>query len=494
VVLGTLVVKAVFHFVAAPKYLVIDFDITYGESAIVERSLALAEGRPLYDDPYHWPFNASIYGAMMYYCPVLAVRVFGLAEERAARVQQLYLAGRTISFVAGLLILLWIWHTAGAFGLKPLYRFVAMVLFFSSTGLMLFWYAFRADYPMTAMILWGWTLVVGAKSLRRVFVGAFLFVLAFSFKQSTLVFAMSLFVWLIMDRKRLHALCFMVFFGLATLLFCLAMNACTDGLWFASSFKALASPMNLTSLYTLLIRLSIMEIFPLAGGLAACLGLLDEYPRMRYARWAFALTFLATEALMGRVGSDINYYLIPYCWGCLLTAACLSEAAKSFPILDKGARWTRDTVWILFFCALFIPYGNAALTFAGRFPRQFRPLARWDTANTELVKRLQKVRGQALLYESRMYWMTKSPATLMDLLIFSQRVEAGDVSPNELLDRIQRGEFELIVLTWQLNQPGPSWQGFPCVLPAATEAISNNYILNAQLGEYYLYVPRVSSR
>jgi hypothetical protein len=488
VILAALILQAVFHSTLAVRHLFAYVDTSYPECAVVERALAVVRGQPLYGDTRHWPYLVAPYGPLTYYPVALIARAAGLRADREDQARVVYLAGRAVSFLAGIAILAWLWAMAGIVGLPRVWRFLPVLFFFSAFRILNFWYSYRPDFPMLALVLWAWAVALTARRSSNVLVSAILMALGAFYKHTAVLSAAALFVWLLADRRRRDALLFAsVGAGLVGVQSLLLMLS-TGGAWWQNTVGALRSPLYLPGLYTFLLTLSVQEMIPLAGGLAAWLGVGAQDGPTRPARWAFAFTFLAAELMLVRSGGNIYYYLEPYCWGAVLAAACV-RAAVARPAGSDAKRGGMPPAWVLLMCLLVVPYANLGLYFLRETPAQCRPLAPFNASSSELFRLLRHTRGEILLSDGFLAFCGASPPTMMDPILLAARADAGGLSPRDLLAKIGRKDFEWVVLSWDTAQPVPQYERLGFLPSDVVRAIAENYRLAAQLGRYYVYEP-----
>ena len=98
------------------------------------------------------------------------------------------------------------------------------------------------------------------------------------------------------------------------------------------------------------------------------------------------------------------------------------------------------------------------------------------------------LRAAGFVGEGYAWWFTQSPPTMLDAYLYSVRVAAGGLSSKELVGRIQRREFERIILHWDLAERAPDWQGIPTLPEDVAQAIARYYRLEGRSGRYYVHV------
>jgi hypothetical protein len=502
VVLCALAFEGVTGVVMAVRSTLSRDDASYPECAVVERALAVAKGEALYGNPDVWPYHAAVYGPLTYWPVGMAARFVGLPAGRPEQANLVYWMGRTVSFVAGIAILIWLFLMSRWIGAAGYWRFLAPLLFLSCRFILEFWGTYRPDYPMVALILYAWTVGLARKRRWTPCVAALLIAAAVLHKQSAVTSALCLGAWFVVARRRRDAISYAVTLGALILVASAALWLGTKGAWWTNNFRALQSPICLPGAWVFLFRFMDLDLLPLAGGLGACLILVpgsEQEPqetagaeRIRAVKWAFVSAFVGAELLIIRTGSDLNYYLETYCWGCVLTVALLHA-------LSKGARTGTDipqsqppiihSALILLLCLLAVPAVNRVQIAAANLRTQMRPLANWERENYEMARVLRKTKGEILMVEGYAWWFTQCAPTMLDPYLYSVRVAAGGLSSRDLVAKIGRHEFQLIVLPWDIRGKTPDWQGTPTLPEEVVRAVAGSYRVEERMGRYFVHVP-----
>ena len=496
-------------------------DSSYPECAVVERALAVAKGESLYVDSSVWPYRAAVYGPLTYWPIGMGARLLGLPDGRLDQAGLIYGIGRGVSFASGLAILAWLFLMSGWMGLRRNWRFLPPLLFLSCHFILDFWDTYRPDFPMVALVLYAWAAALRG-GRRRAALAAVLMALAIFHKQPAFVSAAGLEIWLLVSGRRRDAVWYGATLGGLVAASAAALWIGTGGAWWDNNFRALRSPLYLPGAWTFLFWFKDLDLLPFAGGVAGCLSLApsivagsraenapfkaiqtggDEMPETKEhvsasvpgaAKWAFALAFAGAELLIIRTGSNANYYLETYCWGAVLTGMLLHEASRR--ALRRTAHDHPDRpplafhpALILLLCLLSIPALGRIQDTAVRLSMQVRPLGNWERENYQLTRVLLKTKGDILMIEGYAWWFTQSPPTMLDPYLYSVRVAAGGLSSKELVGRIQRREFERIILHWDLAERTPDWQGIPTLPEDVVQAIARYYRLEGRSGRYYVH-------
>jgi hypothetical protein len=76
---------------------------------------------------------------------------------------------------------------------------------------------------------------------------------------------------------------------------------------------------------------------------------------------------------------------------------------------------------------------------------------------------------------------------LMDPFLYSQRVAAGALGSEEIVAKIERKDFNLIILHWNFHYPTPHTQHIDALPAEVMEAMRENYGIDRKIGDYFLY-------
>jgi len=460
------------------------------ESSVAERSLAVAKGEPLYGDPTRWPYNAALYGPLTYCLTGWTGRLMGLPEQRLDQAQRVFVVGRVVSIVAGLAVLWWFWFMAGRLGLGWEFKLFSIVLFLASRSMVLYWPTHRPDFAALALALWGWAAAVHLRGRAGPLAAAALMALAFFFKQPCAVSAGFLALWLLATGRKRDAVFFSGIYAALLLVPIAALQFATQGRYWLNTVGALSSPFRAANVVEILFVLRGFDLLPFAGGLAVTMLRRARGARTNFACWAFCSTFVAAVLLSLRSGSALNYFLEPFCWGCLLCGAGAAQLLRKVSLGDPRATFRRIEI-LAVMVVLFV----VGLWEIRHLPSSSRWMGdrfkSWGDDHREIADFLAGVRGEILTTKGYAYWHSNSPPTMLDSYLLSVRVETGALSPAPLIEKIRRHDFEAILLDWNIQTEEPNrWQNVDFMPREATEAILEDYSLDARSGKnLFLYVP-----
>lgn len=472
-------------------------DSSFAEGYFVDRALNVARGEPLYVDPAPWPHRYSAgYGVLTYLLPGLSIKAIGLAESRPDGARQAFLAGRTQSMLAFAALLAWLWFMGQWMGMEKKWCFLAILLFFSARIIYKFAYSYRADLPMNACVLWAWYAALKDKGLRSALIAAALASVAVYFKPTAVLSGFALGVFLLGRREWRKALIYsggcIGFCLLAALILYLA----TDGMWFTNKFSVFGqrfATKNWPAVWSVLASLveweyppSWLKALPLLGAIPALIPACTGKLKAGHARWAFLWSFFWAERLVLYSGSNAYYFLEAYAWATLLTVAVARQFYEKLGRRSwKGWPHPVYGLALFFFLAAYALWIRNFWADRDRLEVQ-RP---WPERNAELVEILERTEGELFLGDGYPYWFSHSPPTNLTPLGYATAVERLGLSPEPLLEKIRRQDFEWVILLSSLEEP-LTYQGIETPPRVIREALKERYEFRQYLQPYYLYGPR----
>ncbi len=496
-ILAAMIFQAVFYSAFIVQRFRREGENCVAECTRVERALAVAKGQRI-----------RIGNAPLMFYPVgFALRALGLEGNRHDRARQAYVAGRSVSLAGTLGILAWLYCMGGMAGLRSVWRFLPVLLFFSGQTIYKHAYCYRPDIPMMALVLWAWAAALWGKGKVSAPAASGLMILAFCYKPTALTSAAILGLWLLVSRDFRRALwygaTYLLPLGAALALVYLygALDEVTPVL---KHVAWMVHAPYWPGTYELLIALweKKVAVIPLVGGFAACAFFWKCEPpvkgtrlRLRPLQLAFLLSFLVSQLMVLRPGSDVYYYLEPYCWGVLLAAILARRFAAGLRETWRNDRVSLRTIGLRN-CIYILLFGLVFLGFAQQSRRlwsereDLRTVEPWAVRHAELVEILQGITGEILLDEGYPYWFTKAPLPSLMSLGYSTKVTLGLISPAPLISKIENRDFERIILNYDVTRGGIRCQNIEMYPSSINETIAECYDFVNYLCPYYLYRPK----
>ncbi|NQU43821.1 hypothetical protein HQ520_11090, partial [bacterium] len=227
-------------------------------------------------------------------------------------------------------------------------------------------------------------------------------------------------------------------------------------------------------------------VVPFLGAIVGCLWFLRRRNISRGVLFAFALGFLSTQFTAFRLGSMLNYYVEAYVWAVLVCSGVLFEAVGRL-LHSKWRFGVPHPGWVLLLLIVFGFYGIRGERIREDFPALLEPATSWSARNRELVEVLNQVKGEVMLIEGFLYWHTQAPPTMLTASGYCGGVARGVRSPQPLIEKIRRHDFELIILEKPAEEGPMIIQGVEFFPAPVVRAVAERYRFVGYYNPFYLY-------
>lgn len=452
-------------------------DLTFPEGAVVSGALDVARGASAYHDWRDWPHVFAPYGPLTYYPVGWLARLVTDARDP----WDIYLLGRIQSYLGILIIagsamaigrslrLGWGWCVAivGLFCVwEQVFSYVA---------------SYRPDAPQVACSL----LALSIMLRRKPTTASILLVLgilscAMWFKPSAwgmIVFA-GIWLWSAGSRRAIATL---VIFGGANLAVALLANSVLDGRLLLNMVGSLDNGIvwiNVPGFYAQL-PLEAVAVFIIGGlslrhllrvGQSSQGTFISDCPGKALAV-ATSASWAVTTLMNFKEGADVNYYLETYVLLCIL---CVWGARAFITFHCAGREWLR----ILAASGVLLWASWSLFSAVNGYPDFLKSLkTSWSKMGVEdFVQRAYP--GPIYTTNPFLALARADYPSMIDHFQFGVLVGRGKLDPRGLLGRIQREEFELIVISsgdWREPREGFICDGFVPLLKA-------HYYLDGPIG------------
>jgi len=400
------------------------YQIDYGEGLILDGALRIRHAQPLYPHPFAFPVVLHVYGPVAY-AAAAAVLPAGTPSFPAGRLM-IVICSAAVSFLLGTILrrLTGSWWIGLSFGFLlltlPAFRFWLYLLradvigvLFSVTGIALYLVSAKG---------WYWSIP---------FFGVAIFC-----KYSLLAAPVAVFVHLILNRRGKQGFVFAAGLGAALILAFAVLQAKTDG-WFA--FHMFSTHPD---------RYSLMQYFALGGVVAASAPVVTALAVWYVARdfrgavRSFPAIYLAMSTLTaltaGKLGSSTNHFVE---W---MVASCMCAGMGYFFLLSKyAARAVPITVLL------------SASVLVGMFA-QNRPQLQPSAEQTECGSAYQYVShspsSRVLSENLGPLLVAGKPILVSDPFVYGQLLEHGLWPDRQVGDLVNKGYFDLIVMSYDPSQ------------------------------------------
>jgi hypothetical protein len=462
-------------------------DTSFPESQVVERAMAVANGRPLYDDWRHWPHHFAPYGPLHYYPAAWWVRLFG----NPAYKQSCFSVGRSISivFLAGCLVVLWL--LGRRIGLSPIWAFAALPLTLHWTSLMQYVVSFRPDAPAACWALLALLAAIGGPARGRRLLAALVFLyLSMWYKPTALGMVIVVALWMRRSLGARRTIAFLTLWGLAGLLPLLAFDRASGGLVLLNLVTSLDNGWTLAAYWhycVLRLHNPFMVQIVLAAFIAG-IGLrrADLSPQVRLLWSAYLFNLAVCLLQLFKYGSDKNYFLIPF----LLSTVIVIHGVHGF--WECGIPRLRPAVQEAFVWLAIIPYVLWVLTSFLILTPIVGKSIRMTTVPYPIVIEARAWEGPLLTNSPYIALNSLSPPTLLDYVQYGALARRGHIDPMPLLERVRQRRFSRIVLltdTVPYPENPPPADG-PMLGEGFAEALFANYVEAQRMTDFSIFVPK----
>ncbi len=474
------------------------------ESSRVERTIAVAKGQPLFGNLSEWPHNDVISGHLLFIAPGYALRFIHLPQSKLKQANLARFLGRLQSFGGFLLILLALFFFTKPLNLRGAWRFLPVLAFFSARLIYKYAYAFRPDLIMIAFVLWAWYIMLTNRSIIAILISTTLMVLAFGLKPTALSSAGTLGLWLLLSRDFKRAAIYAAASAVGFGGYLLAVKFASPAHGTVMAGETLQTQIYWKALYEIpgFIASKPLGIIPLIGGiLASVLFLIRPDSHLKNLKinpraiiLAFTCSLITSELIIIRPGSNVHYFLEPYSWGLLLTTLLAHRGSRSLHHLMTQTHTfpfknPRLYLWTFFFgLILILQLKTGRNLWADR--AELRSYPTFAQRHPELVKILQDTKGEVLMDEAYPYWYTQSSPTLLIAQGYSTFVHNNTFSVKPLLNKIEKRDFELIMLNYDASEKGLIYQDIEVFPYIINQAINTHYSIKDYIAPYYLYAPK----
>ncbi|MFP4362889.1 MAG: ArnT family glycosyltransferase [Spirochaetia bacterium] len=464
----TLFFIAVFHFVEmAYTGLTTRYQIDYGEGPLLDQAVRIWEGENLYrhlpDSPPYVIVNyPPVYSALW----SLLLRITGPS----------FVGGRLISVVsvvisAVLVSLITIRLTGN--------RFSALIagVSFIVIPYVAFW-STLARVDTLGLCLTLATLYFGIRAFKEeskntVIIAAVFSVLAV-FTRQTYVFAVpvTLFLFLLINGKWRYALLYSAACIIGGLLFLALFQFTSEGGFWFHIFTANANTFSFEILERFFSNLFRQLWFYLFLALVAVVMFFRCKDRREILPLLFLGTSFLTALLIGKVGSNVNYFL-EFCAALALAAGYVLHKIQERRVFYQ-------------FVLLMFTFQLASMSFGSEEFYFFRMITENTENQEEILQRFSDVQGPVLVDEYMGLLPLIGKHVVFQPFVLSQMAADGTWDQSHFLEQLEAQRFNLIAILiprFYPTLPEERWT------EEMLRIIDSEYSLEQEIGDTHLYVP-----
>ena len=453
------------------------------EAAMVHLAWRARSGLPLYPDDSKFPHVSNIYGPLYFGLVGLRGRAAG------ADLDGLFRIGRAISFASGLALSGIVGVAIGRrFGRAP--AIVGAIVSLGAAPMYGFSVMVRPDLLAQALGVSGFLLAAGRSRGRAwAWAGGALLVLAFFTKQTAGSYLLATLLACLAQGRARRAIAIGLGYAAALAGTFGAITLALEPRIVAGMLSEGRSPWELETWLKTVGRLADFSPDLLVVSGLGLLAWLAARPR-EVGMAALAIVALAVGLVTaGKFGSDLNYLLD------LRVVEAL--AVGTFWARARAGRSPRVTAAALVVIAASLApsvwyaglQANASRAEAAFFDG---PAGRSVLESARQVFRTAEDPSVRLLTDAPLVALHQGErAAFPDPFLFRSRVETGQIAPTALIETLEAAEFDLLVLTAELD--APSYETYEFGLPGPLiEPARRRYRLLGRQAGYFLYGRRSS--
>lgn len=426
-------------------------DTTIPESAFAYNAFEICKGQGLYKNFFEFPFNIAPYTPLYYYFLSFSIKLLNLNAEN------IFYFGRAMNFFILLITSFIIYIILKKENISNFSTFFTLLLILSNFTLYPWAVTLRADLFSNLFSFLGFF-----------FYKNFLFSLifctfSFYFKQSSIIFPISLIIFYIFNKNYRKAFIFFISYIVLVSVPLLLINYQTKGLFFLNIFFANQAPMEIKNL------LSIFGLFLQNSFLILSLGLFS----LLNSKFNNLLSFYSISSLIFslffslKLGSNTNYFIETLFLFSILSGKTIEEILKA----NKK----------IFFCIFLFPIVFYLIVITNTLSNRSFKMERGIRA---LISKEEKI----LLTDSpRLAFLSKKPF-LIDPFNLSYLEKKGKWSSEKIEEIFKKGEI-FAVLTSPIEKP-LKWQRNTRLPKGVIKLVKEYTYPHKIVDDYVIYFPK----
>ncbi len=415
------------------------YDLDFIEDSMLMQSIRIANNQPVFVAP-NAEFMPHVYMPLYSFIGGMLIKVMGVG----------FAPLRLLSLSATLVTAILIFLIAQRETQEKWIGFACAALFLGGYRLTGFWYELaRVDSLFVMLLMIGMMTGLRARSVPRLLAAAAVMTLAFFTKQTAVLFAGALALYLFFNI-RWRVLWFVIPFGALVSITILILNAITDGwFWYHTFTIAGGDPIELGRVINYLFvdvlwgmgGLSVMVIITVMLKLRLSPSPLTPLPQGEGNNWFVAIVAAFIVSGVGRssVGGNVNNLMPVYAFLCL--SPMLLKTSKVSPTpLRFGT--LRETFEVSVTASLII----LQFALSAYNPLRYIPTPTVRESGDRLVKRIAATNGEVLVMMHPYYAMMagKQPSAQIAALWYG-RARGTSPLPDDFVKRIRDHYYSMII-------------------------------------------------
>ncbi len=452
----------IFYSLWAIEIIIYPYQLDYGEGFLLYFSDTFKLGQSIYKDISEYPYIPGLYPPIYAIICAIFSRVIGLS----------FVIGRALSFVSALLIGLFIYLIVSNSARKRI-AIISSILFFSSPFVDYWTVLYRVD---TLGLLFGFIglfLILKYNKHKVLFLSIIFFLLSFYTKQSFVAAPLAAFFFLLTKNVKL-ALMFLCVIIISGFLIFLILNYLTDGQFYIQIITHHKSTdFSLERARAQFNYFIFNHKFLLTTAFLYSLFMLITF---RFSLFFFYFLIAVPTAIsVGKIGSNINYFLEPIAICAVLFGLLLNE-------LDNWLnRYTLFNVFVISLLAIqFVP--NFSF-------RHYLPTNEIVT-NGDKISVYVKQSDGGILTEDAGFAVLNGKIPVSEPFMLTQLEKHGLWDQSQLLNDLREKSISLVIIRTNLSDiEDDNIVGVGNLTKEMVEQLKKNYKLVDHLGQFYIYKP-----
>jgi 4-amino-4-deoxy-L-arabinose transferase-like glycosyltransferase len=476
IVFVLLCIYVLFYIANSLIIIIYPYQISYPEGFLLNQALTIAQGRPIYNSIADYPFLVANYPPLYPYLCGFFVKIFSVS----------FAWGRIVSFLSviacayliydickNIPLTLTLSHEGRGMEIKTSGHerhtaLIAFLLFLASPYVYKISVQCRVDMLGLAFSLLGLWFAVKHIDKKTMYF-SILFFIAALFTKQTFAAALIAFAVYLFIQNRTRGFLFIVITLLSYSVIFLVLNILTAGEFYKHNVLYNANPYSFlfaVRMYASLLRTHVILI-------TLSLAYLVFSPVKKHILSLFPIYFIVAALValtVGKIGSNINYFLELIAAACIMTGLCVNELLE-----NTKAQLVLPALFIVqLILFVHIPFVT------GKTP------SRYDReTERQISAMIQTTPGDILSEDAGLLVLNKRPV-LFQPFEFTQLARAGLWNQRQFVRDIENKKFSLLILGSDIQGPYDE-ERFTSEMAAA---IANSYVLQEKIGDWYTYKPK----
>lgn len=425
----TLIFSMFYFMYHSASTILFPFDIDYGEGITLFFATMFFQGENIYTDVSSYPLIPCLYTPVYPLLSAILIPVLGKS----------FISGRLISLMASLLIGVIIYKMVkiktGNFSAS----LISSLVFFSFPHVVFWCSLFRVDTLAALFNLSGIYLFYKYRNTRGVYIVPFLFVLAIYTKQPSIILPVVTFTYLFIRGEKKLSLNLAAIFLAVSVVLSLIIDHITIGQFYLNIIRYNTLQFSITRAIDMDLHFALEYPFILSFVLAylfrSRLTLLNVY---------LITSLIYSGLIVGRVGSNFNYFLEPMTLMCITLGLFLNKWGINLGNLKNEIKIKHSYSHVLIIALLMAQillsvFSSSLYTMPSK------------GAGERISTYVANSKGNVLI-EDVGFALINNKEALIDSALMYELERKGIWNSSQLVEDCEAKKFSLIIYYWRFNQ------------------------------------------